>query len=214
MNDFPNFNPTVAPLPIQKSYLTPFPTKALIADLKRFIQKGLTNVSMNDTNVSSEERSKVDATTRKLVLRVQELELQKTSIDRELRALMTALSVAGIKPSHNLGTMELKGGFYDQLPTPEESAYISKQLFADMSLRKCCEIVLREHKQKWLSKAEIEYLIVRGGYAFSTTNSRNSVGITLRRMSAEGICEVQRARGAMGNRYRYRQPAQTQAVKK
>jgi hypothetical protein len=209
MSDFPNLNSTVAPLPVQKSYLTPFPTKALIADLKKLVQKGLTSVSITDTTVCSEERKKLDATTRKLVQRVQELELQKTSIDRELRALMTALTVAGVKPSMSLGGgLELKGGIFDQFPTKQESAYISKQLFADMSLRKCCEIVLREHKEKWLSKAEIEYLIVRGGYAFSTSNSKGSVGITLRRMAEEGLCEVQRARGTMGNRYRFRQPTQ------
>ena len=199
--------PAIPPFPTRKSYLTPFPTKALIADLEKCVQTLLTGVPDNGTNVLSEAREALDSTTKKLVQRLQELELARRSIDLEARALMTALSVAGIKPSHNVGKgVELKGGIFDQLPTPQESAYISKQLFADMSLKKCCEIVLREHKEKWLTKAEIEYLIVRGGYSFSTDNPKNSVGITLRRMAEEGLCEVQRVRGASGNRYRFRQP--------
>jgi len=199
--------PAIAPFPTRKSYLTPFPTKALISDLRKYVQIGLTCTTGNGTNEYREGGNELDATTRKLVQRMQELELQRSSIDRELRALMTALSVVGIKPKHSIGNTQL-GGMFNEMPTQQEGAYISKQLFADKSLKECCETVLREHSDKWLSKAEIEYLIVRGGYAFSTDNSKNSVGITLRRMAQEGLCDAQRARGASGNRYRYHIPVQ------
>jgi len=126
-----------------------------------------------------------------------ELEHERGRIDREIHSIRTALSVAGIKP----GKFKSAIGFH-------ETTYVSKQPFANMTLTQCCERILKDHRTDWLSKGEIEYLIVRGGYKFSTQAPRGSVGITLQRMSRDGSCDAQRMRGVTGNRYRWPQDAQ------
>ncbi len=138
----------------------------------------------------------VDATARKLVKRMAELEHERGRIDREIHSIRTALSVAGIKP----GKYRSGVGFH-------ETNYVFKQPFVDMTLTQCCEKILKDHRADWLSKGEIEYLIVRGGYKFSTQSPRGSVGITLQRMSRDGACDAQRMRGVNGNRYRWPQDA-------
>jgi hypothetical protein len=147
----------------------------------------------------------VDATARRLVQRLDELAEQQSRINRERQAIVTALEVAGVKPDDGM----FKGM---GLPGMKESRYMSNGTFANKSLPVACEIVLKDHKDQWLSKTEIEYLIVRGRYKFATSNSKNSVGITLRRMAEEGLCEVQRVRGQQGNRYRW--PSEAAAKKK
>jgi hypothetical protein len=199
MKDFPEFNSTVEPFPTQKTYLTPFPTERLIADLKRYRTNSLT--SNNSIVTVPEEGDKVDATARRLIERLKELSEQRGNLQREERSILTALAVAGVRPEGILGK---------EWPGELESNYSNKAQFANKSLREACEIILKDHlknhrtdKTPWLSKAEIEYLIVRGGYKFATSNSKNSVGITLQRMAEEGLIEVQRVRGQQGNRYRW-----------
>ena len=138
------------------------------------------------------QENPVDSTAQKLVKRMKELESEKWRIDRELRALRTALGVAGIKP-----------GKFKDLSTTQELDYVTKQPFRNRTLSECCLHILRDHVDLWLSKAEIEYLISRGGYNFSTKDSKNSVGVTLQRLKDDGRCEVERVRGAHGNRYRW-----------
>jgi hypothetical protein len=137
----------------------------------------------------------VDATTQKLVSKLAELERVRWNADREIRAINTALSLAGVKPG------KIASATY-----PREHEYASSQVFAEMGLREACEKVLEDFEGQWLSKAEIEYLIARGGYPFTTKNSKNSVGITLQRLATEEFCEVERKRGATGNRYRFNRP--------
>lgn len=156
------------------------------------VQKLLTCTNLISTLLRARGKHNVDATARKLVQRMQELERQRWHIDRELQSIRTALSVAGIKPGKHKG-----------LTDTQEATYVSKQPFASLTLRECCEMILKDHRGEWLSKSEIEYLIVRGGYKFSTGASKNSVGVTLQRMKDDSICEVERARGAQGNRYRW-----------
>ena len=203
---------TVTAYQTQKLYLTPFPTDRLIADLKRYRTNSLTSTSSIGT--VSVEGDKVDATARRLIERLNELAEQRGNLNREERSIMTALAVAGVRPQGILGK---------EWPGDLESTYRSKTLFANKSLREACEIILKDqlknhrssptiHKSQWLSKAEIEYLIVRGGYKFATSNSKNSVGITLQRMAEEKLIEVQRVRGQQGNRYRW--PLPYEEVKK
>jgi hypothetical protein len=200
MSDLPDLHCTVAPLPTKESYLTPFPTQKLIAELKK-------RLTCNNTNCYTVpvEGSDVDATTRKLIERLDELSKQQGSINRERAAILTALAVAGVRPEGIMGK---------EWPGELEGRYRSNTTFANKSLREACEIILKDqlkdyrsspmqHKSQWLSKAEIEYLIVRGGYRFATSNSKNSVGITLQRMAEEDVIEVLRVRGQQGNRYRW-----------
>ncbi|MFZ0818145.1 MAG: hypothetical protein WAM78_21645 [Candidatus Sulfotelmatobacter sp.] len=162
-------------------------TENLIAEFTN----ALTCITAIDTLVPAINATSVDSTAKKLVQRMAELEQERWRIDREINSLRTALSVAGIKP----GRFKCGVGFH-------ETNYVSKKPFADMTLTQCCERILKDHRTDWLSKAEIEYLIVRGGYKFNTQASRGSVGITLQRMAREGLCDAQRTRGNSGNRYR------------
>jgi hypothetical protein len=148
----------------------------------------------------------MDATTKKLVERLEQLEFQRANITHEIGAIMTALTVAGVKPDK---------GLFITTPDGQEDQYLRKQPFADISLRESCEKVLRDRRGEWLSKSEIEYLIVRGGYQFATSNTKNSVGITLQRLKKEGWCAVDRSRGSRGNRYRWlEESSQAQERKK
>lgn len=192
MSDSQDSYSTVSPLPIQESYLTPFPTKKLIAQLERYARKGLTCTTSNGTFVSVDGNG-MDATALKLVQRLNELNEQQGRIARERTAILTALEVAGVKPK----------GLVEGLPGSQESRYRLNGTFKGRSLPASCEIVLKDQKGQWLSKSEIEYLIVQGGYEFSTGNPKNSIGITLQRMADEKLIEVQRVRGQQGNRYRW-----------
>ena len=191
---------TVTAYQTQKLYLTPFPTKSLIAKLEKYVRKGLTCTSTNGTVVSL--GSDMDATALKLVQRLSELDEQQNRISRERIALLTALEVAGVKPKG-----QMKG-----FPGSQESIYQVNQTFRGRSLPASCEIVLKDHKGLWLTKSEIEYLIVQGGYEFATGNPKNSIGVTLQRMAEDGLCEVERVRGQQGNRYRW--PLPSEEVKK
>jgi hypothetical protein len=63
----------------------------------------------------------------------------------------------------------------------------------------------KNHPADYLTKTQVEYLAKRGGYKFSTADSKNSVAVTLRRLATEGKIEAQRIRGAAGNKYRQKQ---------
>jgi len=133
--------------------------------------------------------AQVDATAQKLVKRLDELRREQSRINREIQSIETALNVAGIKP--------------DKKHVSTEIGYVMTQPFTAVSLPEACLMILRDHREHWLSKGEIEYLIVRGGYKFATKDPKNSVGITLQRMKDEGRCDVQTVRGSRGNLYRW-----------
>jgi len=136
--------------------------------------------------------SHVDGTAQKLLKRLDELERTRWRVENEIDSIMTALTVTGIKPAR------VKSN-----PLVSEAKYRINHTFADKSLTECCQLILKDYSPEWLSKSQIEYIIIRGGYKFEAKNSKNSVGVTLQRMKEEGKCEVQRVRGAHGNRYRW-----------
>jgi hypothetical protein len=193
MSDFPSFEYTSAPLPIQKSYLTKFHTTKMITELAKYARKGLT-CTIRDGTFIAVDGNDMDATALKLVQRLNELNEQQGRISLEKKAILRALEIAGVKPQG-----ELKGH-----PGSHETRYRTTGAFKGRSLPASCEIVLKDQKGQWFSKSEIEYLILQGGYEFSTGNPKNSIGITLQRMADDGLCEVQRVRGGQqGNRYRW-----------
>jgi hypothetical protein len=155
-------------------------------------EKRLTCTNAIGTILQVEDRSDVDSTARKLFDRMQELERQRSVIDHELRSIRVALSVAGIRSNRLRTGMDT-----------HESLYMTHKPFAGMSLRESCLKILKDQRTEWLSKSQIEYLILRGGYRFATKDSKNSVGVTLQRMTDDGLCEVERMRGSHGNRYRF-----------
>lgn len=144
------------------------------------------------TNAISTLLLDVDATGTKLMQQLENLERERGRITHQIDAIRLALTLAGIKP----GNPKVS-------PSSQEAQYVIKKPFSEMSLPDACLTILKDHKSEWLSKSEIEFLILRGGYKFSTKNSKNSVGVTLQRMKDDGKCEVERVRGAHGNRYRW-----------
>jgi hypothetical protein len=201
MSDFPILDSTVTPIPIHKSYLTKFNTTQLITEIAKYQREGL-NCTIVDGTLVAVDGNDMDATALKLVQRLSELNEQQSRISLERKAILTALEIAGVKPQGPLTGQS----------SSEETRYRTSGAFKGRSLPASCETVLKDQKDRWFSKSEIEYLIVQGGYEFSTGNSKNSIGITLQRMAKEGLCEVQRVRGGQqGNRYRW--PSESEQAK-
>lgn len=139
------------------------------------------------------EGERVDATTKKLLEQLKQLERKDWYIRQQMKAIHTALRLAGIKPD----IPSLSGIDH------QESKYAVSESFANASLTEACESVLKDYKDKWLSKSQVEYLITRGGYKSSAKDAKNSVDVTLRRLAGDGKCDVKRVRGSRGNTYRW-----------
>jgi hypothetical protein len=138
---------------------------------------------------------KMDGTTKKLIEAIEDLDRKMSTLRRDRDAAYTALALAGIRP-------RVQGPL--QIPSRLESDYRGHRPFAEMSLSRACLKVLKDHKGDWLTKSNVEYLVVRGGYKFDTDNPANSVGITLSRLADQEVgVEVQRIRGSKGSTYRY-----------
>jgi DNA-binding HxlR family transcriptional regulator len=145
-----------------------------------------------------EEPRKVDATTKSLLRQLQELEREEWRIREKVRAIHTALKLAGIKP--DVKTISSWG------QDEHEAEYARQEPFAETTLTEACEKVLKDYADKWLTKSQVEYLITRGGYKSSAKDAKNSVDVTLRRLAGDGRCDVKRVRGSRGNTYRWISP--------
>ncbi len=140
----------------------------------------------------------VDATTKKLMKAIQELDWKIAALKRDRDAAYTALALAGVRPKTDRPL---------RVPSSREIDYANQQPFTDMTLSKACLRVLKDHKGEWLTKTNVEYLVARGGYKFDTDDPGNSVGITLRRLADQDErVEVERIRGSKGSTYRYVKP--------
>jgi hypothetical protein len=145
-----------------------------------------------------EEPRKVDATTKSLLRQLQELEREEWRIREKVRAIHTALKLAGIKPD----IKTISSWAQDE----HEAEYARQEPFAETTLTEACEKVLKDYGDKWLTKSQVEYLITRGGYKSSAKDAKNSVDVTLRRLAGDGRCDVKRVRGSRGNTYRWISP--------
>lgn len=139
----------------------------------------------------------VDRTTRELLKRLRELESEQLRLARDINAIRRALTLAGVRPS-------VRRLWFHEVEYQATSAFLKSHL------TDACLQVLRDAKGEWLTKSEVEYLVTRGGYPFSTQDSANSVDVTLRRLATEGLCEAERVRGSRGNKYRYVPAQQTE----
>ncbi len=140
------------------------------------------------------ESIEVDATAKTLLRQLQELEREDWRIRDKIKAIRTALGMAGIKPD---------AGNIVWGQDSHEGEYAVKEPFAETTLTEACEQVLKDYADKWLTKTNVEYLITRGGYKSTAKDAKNSVDVTLRRIAEDGKCDVERTRGARGNRYRW-----------
>ena len=156
----------------------------------------ITNGYRTIVRVEKEPR-KVDATTKTLIRQLRELESENWRTREKIRSIHTALKLAGVKPD----VSTLLGG-----QDPHESEYFVKEPFAQTTLTEACEQVLKDYGDIWLKKSQVEYLINRGGYKSSAKDAKNSVDVTLRRLAADGKCDVKRVRGSRGNTYRWISP--------
>ncbi len=156
-------------------------------------QEVLTNL-LKCTNDIGTLLQTVDITTKRLMKVIGDLDVQISQLRRKRDAAYTALELAGVRPKKD--TMA-------SLPSQMEIGYKANKPFADMMLSKACLKVLRDNKGEWLTKANVEYLVALGGYVFDTDDPKNSVNVTLRRLTSDGKIEAERIRGSRGNKYRW-----------
>jgi hypothetical protein len=142
----------------------------------------------NKRTIMTVGAEKVDLVTKRLVDRLNEIERQKLALDREAESITTALEIAQVRPKQ------------DPLEVQESRLAVS-QPFAGMSLVETCKTILESYAGQELTKTQVEYLAVRGGYKFSTADPKNSVQVTLRRLADDGYCKSTHIRGRSGNRY-------------
>ena len=146
----------------------------------------------------------VDATTKKLLERLRELEQRDWAIRQEISAIHTALKIADVKPPAS-----------NRMPKIDEheSTYAIRRPFTSSTLSDACHQILKDYKSEWLSKSQIEYLVNRGGFKFTASDPKNSVDITLRRLAESGLIDVERVRGPAGNKYKCRNQEKPEEVK-
>ena len=149
-----------------------------------------TTTACRNIRLSEGERKDVDATVKKLVDKLQELELQKHRLNLDIDSIKRALSMLGIEPpSMQAGVRELQ--------------YVMRQAFRDVRLTDACLTILQDAEGEWMTKAQVEYLLVRGGYRSTAKDWKNSVDITLRNLADKNLIEANRAMGRNGNKYRF-----------
>ena len=141
----------------------------------------------------------VDATTRKMLSRIEELDGEISKLHKERRNIIATLASIGYRPPQaNLNTF-----------TATEIEYRNQKPFRNMSLTDACLKVLRnqakrhELDEQWLDKNQIEYLLVRGGYEFKAEDSINSVHVTLRRLRMSGLCQESKGKGSRPSKYHF-----------
>src|SRR5260221_682447 len=83
-----------------------------------------------------------------------------------------------------------------------EDRYAERVPFRIMSLPDACMAVLVDHRDISLDKNQVEYLLTLGGYPFEAKDPTNSVEVNLRRLAADGKCEVTKGAGSTASEYR------------
>ena len=140
--------------------------------------------------IKTGQKDKVDVTTKRLMKQRRELEMERSKLTRDIESIDRALTLAGIKPDKDTGAWMM------------EADYAVRQIFKDMRLKDACLKILQDLPKVWFTKAQIEYMLVRGGCEFATEASKNSVDVTMRRLADQGLCMAERTRGSEGNRYK------------
>src|ERR1700685_543620 len=136
--------------------------------------------------------AEMDATSKKLIEKLRDLQMTIAAYERQANAIREALESIGMK-------VEDTGEF----DPPHDVFYAKHPPFRHTSLVTACKRILNDFRGQYLSKSQVEYLAAMGAYSFSTEDTTNSVDVTLRRLAEKGYCEVQRSRGPTGNKYRW-----------
>jgi hypothetical protein len=135
----------------------------------------------------------MDATAKKLVEMLAGLQRQIADLQRQANAVSSVLESLGLR-------------LEDDPRNPSDARYAEDRTFAATSLVDACKRILADQAGKYFTKGQVEYLAAIGGYPFATGDQKNSVAVTLRRLADQGFCEVERAGGHTGNRYRWVRP--------
>jgi len=137
----------------------------------------------------------MDATAKKLVEKMAEIQTQMAKLQRQSNSLTAALEAIGLRLEDD-----------DPFSQPTDATYAETLPFTRTSLVAACKRILMDHRTKFLTKSQVEYLAAIGGYPFATDDAKNSVDVTLRRLAEQGLCQVERARGPAGNQYCWKGP--------
>jgi DNA-binding transcriptional ArsR family regulator len=135
----------------------------------------------------------MDATSRQLMEMLADLRRKIADLERQADSVKTVLESLGYR---HRGTDCAWGDALDVKFAKERP--FERGTLADA----CLKILVEQRITDYLTKSQVEYLAVVGGFPFSTTNRKNSVDVTLRRLAEQGAIEVERAGGHIGNRYR------------
>jgi DNA-binding transcriptional ArsR family regulator len=135
----------------------------------------------------------MDATSRQLIDTLADLRRKIADLERQADAIKTVLESLGYRQP----ILDRMWG--DAL----DVKYAKEQPFTHCSLVDACmKIFAAQRITDYLTKSQVEYLAVVGGFPFSTKNRKNSVDVTLRRLAEQEALEVERVGGHVGNRYR------------
>jgi hypothetical protein len=135
----------------------------------------------------------MDASSRQLIETLADLRRKIADFERQADGIKTALETLGYRQP----LLDLAWG--DAL----DVKYAKEQPFTHCSLVDAClKIFAAQRITDYLTKSQVEYLAVVGGFPFSTKNRKNSVDVTLRRLAEQEALEVERVGGHIGNRYR------------
>lgn len=136
----------------------------------------------------------MDATAKKLVEKMRDIQRQIATLQRQSSALSSALESIG---------MGVEDDSDDPFSESSDLKYARESPFTDTTLVATCKKILFDHSGKGMNKNQVEYLAAIGGYRFNAEDSVNSVAVTLQRLADAGFCEVERQRGPEGNKYRF-----------
>jgi hypothetical protein len=135
----------------------------------------------------------VDATAKKLSDKLATLQREIKTLQRQARSIQEALELAGVRPTD-----------IDPIEEGTDWRYADEMPFMNLSLVDTCKRILMDHAGVGLTKSQVEYLAATGGYGFlGTANPKNSVEITLRRLSTAGFCQVDKGSGPNASKYIY-----------
>lgn len=134
----------------------------------------------------------MDATTKKMIDKLSKLRMQINDLMREAHSIQRTLELIGIKPEE-----------VDDAPfgADWDERYSQSLPFMRTTLVEACRRILVDNRGRHLTKSQVEYLASMGGYRFSADDPTNSVEVTLRRLAADGFCQVERGTGPHESQY-------------
>ncbi len=143
--------------------------------------------------LSIREHDDVDATTKKMLKRMEEIDALSSALRDERNHITSALLAVAYEPSSSTR----------DLSSRKETEYAMRKPFRRTSLTDACLKVLKDHSEEWMDKNQVEELVARGGYESKAEHATNSIHVTLRRLTVDGYCESHSGSGSRTTKYRF-----------